>query len=99
MPFLNMVSFLQELRGEIVEIELKNGSVVTGCVDGVDTNMNTHLSTVKIVAKGKNAITVPELTVRGGTIRYYKLGADYTKYLDRSTKKLQARAGAPPAAA
>ncbi|CUE83020.1 RNA-binding (LSM) protein, putative [Bodo saltans] len=89
MPFLNMVTFLQQLRNETVEIELKNGSLVTGTVTGVDANMNTYLSNVKVVAKGKNTVTFPELTVRGGTIRYYKIGADFEKYLDRCTKKIQ----------
>jgi small nuclear ribonucleoprotein D1 len=87
MPFLSLVSFLQQLKGETVEIELKNGSVVTGVVLWVDDHMNTFLKTVKIVAKGKNAVNVAELTVRGGTIRYYKLGGDYEQYLERCAKR------------
>jgi hypothetical protein len=39
-------------------------------------------------------VTFPELTVRGGTIRYYKIGADYEKYLERCSKKMQQQASA-----
>eukprot|EP00331_Platyophrya_macrostoma_P023661 CAMPEP_0176434954 /NCGR_PEP_ID=MMETSP0127-20121128/17010_1 /TAXON_ID=938130 /ORGANISM="Platyophrya macrostoma, Strain WH" /LENGTH=111 /DNA_ID=CAMNT_0017817841 /DNA_START=148 /DNA_END=484 /DNA_ORIENTATION=- len=87
MPFLNMVAFLQELKGETVSIELKNGSTVSGVVDNVDGNMNTHLSDVNIAVKGQNAVKEPHVTVRGGMIRYFKLASDYQKPLERAEKK------------
>jgi small nuclear ribonucleoprotein D1 len=96
MPATNLVTFLHLLRGVVVEIELKDGSVVEGEISSVDPNMNTHLRSVKIVAKGKPKITVPQLTVRGGTIRFYKLPdtIDFDKQLARAN---QSGSGKPAA--
>lgn len=35
--------------------------------------MNTHLKAVKLIAKGKNPVSLDHLSVRGNTIRYYIL--------------------------
>ncbi|XP_022759833.1 small nuclear ribonucleoprotein SmD1a-like isoform X2 [Durio zibethinus] len=35
--------------------------------------MDTHLKTVKLTLKGKNAVTLDHLSVRGNNIRYYIL--------------------------
>jgi LSM domain. len=40
---------------------------------GVDMRMNTHLSNVKMTAKGKPTIGLEQLTIRGNNIRYYIL--------------------------
>lgn len=40
---------------------------------GVDVAMNTHLKHVKLVPKGKEAITVDQMSIRGNKIRYYIL--------------------------
>ena len=37
---------------------------------GVDVAMNTHLKHVKLVPKGKEAITVDQMSIRGNKIRY-----------------------------
>lgn len=37
-----------KLSNESVTVELKNGSVITGTITGVDMQMNTHLRNVKI---------------------------------------------------
>lgn len=86
----NLIAFLQQLGGAVVQLELKNNSVVTGEVLGVDANMNTHMKNVKITAKGKNPTSVQQLTVRGCTIRFIELGnVDCDKLLRnaRATKK------------
>jgi small nuclear ribonucleoprotein D1 len=36
-----------------VTVELKNGTVIHGTVNGVDMSMNTHLKKVKVTVKGK----------------------------------------------
>lgn len=65
-----LIAFLQQLRGTLVEIELKNSSIVSGEIAYVDANMNTYMSHAKITSKGKNPVEVEEYMVRGGTIRY-----------------------------
>lgn len=62
-----------KLSNEKVQIELKNGSVVHGTITGVDVAMNTHLKMVKLVPKGRNPITVDQMSIRGNNIRYFIL--------------------------
>lgn len=66
----SLLSFLQELRGTLVEIELKNSSIVSGEMVYVDENMNTFLKHAKITMKGSNPTKAEEYMVRGSTIRY-----------------------------
>lgn len=35
--------------------------------------MNTHLKAVKLMAKGKNPVSVDQMSIRGNNIRYYIL--------------------------
>ena len=46
-----------KLKNETVTIELKNGTIVVGSVNGVDIKMNTFLQNVKITIKGTHHIT------------------------------------------
>ncbi|CAM8895177.1 unnamed protein product [Rhodiola kirilowii] len=70
---MKLVRFLMKLNNETVSIELKNGTVVHGTITGVDISMNTHLKTVKLTLKGKNPVTLDQMSVRGSNIRYYIL--------------------------
>eukprot|EP00979_Chaetoceros_neogracilis_P010059 scaffold2364_cov271-Chaetoceros_neogracile.AAC.8 len=45
---MKLVKFLQKLNREIVTVELKNGTVISGTVVGVDATMNAHLKKVKM---------------------------------------------------
>jgi small nuclear ribonucleoprotein D1 len=45
---MKLVKFLQKLNREIVTIELKNGTAVSGTVVGVGATMNAHLKKVKV---------------------------------------------------
>lgn len=62
-----------KLANESVTVELKNGTVMTGTIIGIDISMNTHLKNVKIVKKDNSVILLDHLTVRGNSIRYYLL--------------------------
>mmetsp|Transcript_9934 Transcript_9934/g.14637 ORF Transcript_9934/g.14637 Transcript_9934/m.14637 type:complete len:111 (+) Transcript_9934:108-440(+) len=67
---MKLVRFLMKLNNETVTIELKNGTVVSGTIVGVDQAMNTHLKTVKMTVRGKNPINLEHLSVRGNNVRY-----------------------------
>jgi small nuclear ribonucleoprotein D1 len=54
---MKLVRFLMKLKNETVTIELKNGTIVVGSVNGVDIKMNTFLQNVKITIKGTHYIT------------------------------------------
>ena len=70
---MKLVRFLMKLNNETVVVELKNGTVVSGTVTGVDVSMNTHLKAVKMTVKGREAQTIDQLTIRGNNIRYFLL--------------------------
>lgn len=40
---------------------------------GVDMSMNTHLKAVKLTVKGREAVALDHLTIRGNNIRYFLL--------------------------
>lgn len=70
---MKLVRFLMKLNNETMIIELKNGSVVVGTITGVDMSMNTHLKNVKLTVKGREAVQLDHLTIRGNNIRYFLL--------------------------
>lgn len=51
-------------------MELKNGTIVTGTIQAVDSTMNIHLRMVKMTLKGCQPTALDFVTVRGNTIRY-----------------------------
>mmetsp|Transcript_14821 Transcript_14821/g.20074 ORF Transcript_14821/g.20074 Transcript_14821/m.20074 type:complete len:125 (+) Transcript_14821:78-452(+) len=96
---MKLVRFLMKLNNETVVIELKNGTVVVGTVTGVDMSMNTHLKAVKLTVKGREAVALDHLTIRGNNIRYFLLPESLpleTLLVDDAPKvrnKKQARGG------
>ncbi|VDP59913.1 unnamed protein product [Schistosoma curassoni] len=67
------LQFLMKLSHETVTIELKNGTQVHGSIAGVDVSMNTHMRSVTLTLKNRDAINLDTLTVRGNNIRYFIL--------------------------
>jgi len=70
---MKLVRFLMKLTHETVTVELKNGTQVVGTITGVDVAMNTHLKAVKLQLKGRPAVHLDTLTVRGNNIRDFIL--------------------------
>ena len=67
---MKLVRFLMKLANETVTVELKNGTVATGTVAGVDNKMNIHLKAVKMTLKGRAAQKLETLSVRGNNVRH-----------------------------
>lgn len=83
-----------KLTGENVSIELKNGSVISGTIVGVDIAMNTHLRTVKLIKKNSNPINLDSLSIRGSMVRYFILPdtLNLDAVLAEETKKAKSQA-------
>mmetsp|Transcript_14438 Transcript_14438/g.23879 ORF Transcript_14438/g.23879 Transcript_14438/m.23879 type:complete len:119 (+) Transcript_14438:137-493(+) len=70
---MKLVKFLQKLTKEQVTIELKNGTVISGTIVGVDATMNCHLRKAKVTLRGKSPRSYSTLSVRGSTMRAWLL--------------------------
>ena len=95
---MKLVRFLMKLSNETVTVELKNGTVVNGTIAGVDVSMNTHLKQVKMALKGKDAVSLDTLSIRGSNIRYFILPDSInldTLLVDDAPKMIQKRVSAP----
>eukprot|EP00759_Apiculatamorpha_spiralis_P050385 PhF_6_TR4673/c0_g1_i1/m.6509/K11087/SNRPD1, SMD1; small nuclear ribonucleoprotein D1 len=73
---IKLVRFMMKLSGKEIKLELKDGSIMCGTIASVDASMNTHLTNVKVTAKGKPSIQLEQSSVRGNNIRYYELPDD-----------------------
>ena len=67
---MKLVRFLMKLSNETGTGELKNGTVATGTVAGVDNKMNIHLKAVKMVLRNRNPQKLETLSIRGNNVRY-----------------------------
>ncbi|KAJ3232351.1 Proteasome subunit beta type-7 [Chytriomyces hyalinus] len=63
-------AFLMKCSSETVTIELKNGTIVHGTITSVDMQMNTHLKNVKMTVRGREAVSLDTLGIRGNNVRY-----------------------------
>ena len=88
---MKLVKFLMKMKNETVTIELKNGTVVVGTIEGVDIKMNVHLKLVKMTIKGKNPVSLENFSIRGNNIRHVVL-PDYlpieTLLVDEGSRRL-----------
>ncbi|MCP9261285.1 Small nuclear ribonucleoprotein Sm D1 [Dirofilaria immitis] len=93
---MKLVRFLMKLAHESVTIELKNGTLVTGTIVGVDVAMNIHLRTVKMTLKNREPVSLDSLSIRGNNIRYIILPDTIpldTLLVDDEPRKKPARGG------
>uniref|UniRef100_A0A914R7R3 Small nuclear ribonucleoprotein Sm D1 n=1 Tax=Parascaris equorum TaxID=6256 RepID=A0A914R7R3_PAREQ len=93
---MKLVRFLMKLSHETVTIELKNSTLVTGTIMGVDVAMNTHLRAVKMTVKNREPIQLDTLSIRGNNIRYIILPDSIpldTLLIDDEPRKKSARGG------
>uniref|UniRef100_A0A0M3IGE1 Small nuclear ribonucleoprotein Sm D1 n=1 Tax=Ascaris lumbricoides TaxID=6252 RepID=A0A0M3IGE1_ASCLU len=93
---MKLVRFLMKLSHETVTIELKNSTLVTGTIMGVDVAMNTHLRAVKMSVKNREPIQLDTLSIRGNNIRYIILPDSIpldTLLIDDEPRKKSARGG------
>ena len=82
-----------KLKNEVVTVELKDGTLVYGTVEGVDIKMNVHLKLVKLTMKDRAPVTLDNYSVRGNKIRHIVL-PDYlpidTLLIDEPVRKTKA---------
>uniref|UniRef100_A0A915BK20 Small nuclear ribonucleoprotein Sm D1 n=1 Tax=Parascaris univalens TaxID=6257 RepID=A0A915BK20_PARUN len=93
---MKLVRFLMKLSHETVTIELKNSTLVTGTIMGVDVAMNTHLRAVKMTVRNREPIQLDTLSIRGNNIRYIILPDSIpldTLLIDDEPRKKSARGG------
>ena len=62
---MKLVRFLMKLTRETVVVELKNGTLVTGTILGVDVAMNLHLRAVKMQIKSREPVMMDTISIRG----------------------------------
>lgn len=62
-----------KLKNEIVTVELKDGAIVSGTIEGVDIKMNLHLKLVKLTLKDRAPANLENYSVRGNQIRHIVL--------------------------
>lgn len=96
LDWMKLVHFLRKLVREHVDVELKDNTVISGTVVGVDSAMNTHVRMVTIKAPGKDPQRLENMTIRGASIRYVilpdTLSVD-TLLVDDRPKKTRIRHG------
>ncbi|KAI3644094.1 hypothetical protein MP228_010258 [Amoeboaphelidium protococcarum] len=104
---MKLVRFLMKLQGETVTVELKDGSSVTGVIQNVDMQMNTHLKNVKLTpskkmlktatlppsAKAGDVVPLEQMSVRGNNVRYVLLpdGLPLDSFLIDDRPKIKGR--------
>merc|ERR1711874_659386 len=64
-----MGKFLQNISKEVVSVELKNGTVISGLLISTDIGMNIHMKNVNMTVKHQNPINLESLTIRGNNVR------------------------------
>jgi small nuclear ribonucleoprotein D1 len=62
---MKLPALLMKMSHETVSIELKNGTLVSGTIYGVDLAMNTHLRKVTMTVKGRSQQFMDTLSIRG----------------------------------
>lgn len=70
---MKLVRFLQKLKSEYVQIELKNGTVISGTVVQVSNTMNTTLKNARMTVVDREPVGLETVNIRGNTIRHYIL--------------------------
>ena len=73
---MKLVKFLMKMKGEIVEVQLKNGTIVKGKIVSVDIKMNLHLQTVELSIKDRASVKLENYSIRGNQIRHIVLPQD-----------------------
>ncbi|PVU87612.1 hypothetical protein BB560_006464, partial [Smittium megazygosporum] len=66
---MKLVRFLMKLSNETVTIELKNNTILSGTITGVDMSMNIYLKKAKMSVRNRDPVVLDTISIRGNTIR------------------------------
>ncbi|KAH3665984.1 hypothetical protein OGAPHI_004173 [Ogataea philodendri] len=66
---MKLVKFLMNLNNEKVQVELKNGTIISGEIVSVSPSMNVNLRNVKMTVKHRNPVSLEYINIRGNQVR------------------------------
>jgi len=66
---MKLVRFLMKLISEQVQVELKNGTIVSGTIISVTPSMNINLKNVKMTVRNRNPVSLEFINIRGNNVR------------------------------
>ena len=66
---MKLTRFLMKLSMETVQVELKNGTIVSGTILNVSPTMNISLKNVKMTVKDRDPVMLDFINIRGNNIR------------------------------
>lgn len=66
---MKLTRFLTKLQLETVQVELKNGTIISGTILNVSPSMNISLKNVKMTLKDRDPQELDFINVRGNNIR------------------------------
>jgi len=89
----SLICLIQSLCGEIVTVELRNESYVTGVLDHVDMWMNLTMSNVDFTYTNGSVATFDNFYVKGQNVRYIPIPShiDMVKAVESQLKGYQGR--------
>lgn len=66
---MKLTRFLMKLNLESVQVELKNGTIVSGTILNVSPSMNISLKNVKMTVKDRDPQDLDFINIRGSNVR------------------------------
>lgn len=96
---MKLVRFLMKLTSEHVQVELKNGTIVSGTIISVTPTMNIHMRNVKMTVRDRNPMSLEFINIRGNNVRMVLLPENINLDTLLTDSLIQPKKNVPPARA